>query len=141
MKEIKQRSDCPISYTLDFLGDKWSLLILRDMILDGKSTYGEFLASYEKIATNILADRLNTLETYGFVTKKTAEDKKSKLIYTITEKGIALVPLVMEMIIWGSQYHPHSRFEELQQALKTNKQNVINDYQQKLRTGLQAVDQ
>ena len=134
MKEIKQRSDCPVSYTLDFLGDKWTLLILRDMILDNKSTYGEFLGSYEKIATNILADRLNTLETYGFVTKKTAADKKSKLIYSITEKGITLVPMIMEMIIWGSLFNPHNRYEELQQALQADKQGVINSYQQQLRT-------
>jgi DNA-binding HxlR family transcriptional regulator len=136
MKEIKHRSDCPVSYTLDFLGDKWTLLILRDMILDDKSTYGEFLGSYEKIATNILADRLNTLETYGFVTKQTATDKKSKLIYRITEKGITLVPMIMEMIIWGSQFNAYSPYEELLQALQTDKQSVINKYQEKLRAAV-----
>ncbi|SFO29224.1 transcriptional regulator, HxlR family [Chitinophaga sp. YR627] len=136
MKEIKHRSDCPVSYTLDFLGDKWTLLILRDMILDDKSTYGEFLGSYEKIATNILADRLNTLETHGFVTKQTATDKKSKLIYRITEKGITLVPMIMEMIIWGSQFHPYSPYEALLQALQTDKQGVINKYQEKLRAAV-----
>ena len=80
MKPIKPRSGCPVSYTLDFFGDKWSLLIMRDMAIEGKVSYGEFLNSDEKIATNILADRLAMLEENGFITKNVAPDKKSKII-------------------------------------------------------------
>ena len=67
MKENKQRSDCPIAYSLDYLGDKWMLLILRDLIFTNKSSYGEFLTSEEKIATNVLANRLKVLEENGFI--------------------------------------------------------------------------
>jgi len=100
VKEIKQRSSCPISSTLDFLGDKWSILILRDMMFDYKSTFGEFLNSPEKIATNILTDRLKNLEAEGFVFKHYVPGK-ARVGYSLTEKGISLVPLITEYIKWG----------------------------------------
>ncbi|PSL28135.1 winged helix-turn-helix transcriptional regulator [Chitinophaga ginsengisoli] len=133
MKEIEPRSTCPVSYTLDFFGDKWSLLIMRDMMLNNKSTYGEFLNSDEKIATNILADRLNMLEAYGFVTKKVAADKKSKFVYHLTEKGIELVPVVLEIALWGAKYHPSGMDRELSDALETDKAGTILRIQNLLR--------
>lgn len=134
MKEIKPRSNCPLSYTLDFFGDKWSLLIIRDMILNGKSTYGEFLTSEEKIATNILADRLSMLEVNGFVTKQVAPDKKSKFVYSLTEKGISLVPVVMEIGLWGSQFHPPGINKELADGLRNDRSGTIQAIQEKLRS-------
>lgn len=136
MKEIKQRSDCPLSYTLDFFGDKWSLLIIRDMMLEEKSTYGDFLNSKEKIATNILADRLSMLEQNGFVTKQVAEDKKSKFVYTLTEKGIDLVPVVMEIGLWGSKYNPPGIKNELMNALIEDRERTIREIQESLRKKL-----
>ncbi|GAB4024800.1 winged helix-turn-helix transcriptional regulator [Spirosoma koreense] len=133
MRDIKPRSGCPLSYTLDFFGDKWSLLILRDMALNNKSTYGEFLNSAEKIATNILADRLNMLETYGFVTRQVAADKKSKVIYSLTEKGISLVPVILEIGLWGSKYNPPGLAPQLLAALEQDKAGTIDSIQQKLR--------
>lgn len=133
MKEIKPRSQCPVSYTLDFFGDKWSLLIVRDMMLYDKSTYGEFLGSDEKIATNILADRLSMLENCGFVTKMVAQDKKSKFIYHLTEKGIGLVPVVVEMAMWGMLHHPSGMDKALVSALKKDKEGTILGIQKKLR--------
>lgn len=134
MKEIKKRSECPLSYTLDFFGDKWSLLIIRDMMLEGKSNYGDFLSSDEKIATNILADRLNMLENYGFITKQVAEDKKSKFVYTLTEKGISLVPVIMEIGLWGSQFnYPVGLTGELMNDLKKDREGTIGKVQEKLR--------
>ena len=134
MKEIKPRSGCPLSYTLDFLGDKWSLLILRDMMLASKSTYGEFLNSDEKIATNILADRLSMLETYGFITKQVATDKKSKFLYSLTEKGISLVPVMLEISLWGSSFNPPGLNSPLLNALKQDKEATIHSIQEKLRS-------
>ena len=128
MKEIKQRSACPISYSLDILGDKWMLLILRDMIFANKTAYGEFLQSEEKIATNILADRLLLLENQGFVSKSVASDKKSKFAYTLTEKGISLLPIIMEITIWGAQYNPFGGNEILLNKLKENKEATIEEY-------------
>jgi DNA-binding HxlR family transcriptional regulator len=140
MKEIKPRSGCPLSYTLDFFGDKWSLLIMRDMVLAGKSTYGEFLSSDEKIATNILADRLNMLETYGFVTKQVAADKKSKFVYNLTEKGIGLVPVILEIGLWGSQYHQPGMDNNLIKALKKDRDGTIENIQSKLKAKIQGAE-
>jgi len=101
-KEI--RSHCPISYALDVFGDKWTLLIIRDLLLFGKRTYGEFAGSEEKIATNILADRLAALEEEGIVSKAVDNDRKSRFIYSITQKGIDLLPIMVEIIRWSSTY-------------------------------------
>jgi DNA-binding HxlR family transcriptional regulator len=99
IKELKQRSTCPVSTSLDVLGDKWTLLILRDMLFASKSTYGQFLQSEEKMATNILADRLAGLEAQGLLTKAIAADKKSKFTYRLTEKGIDTVLLIVELVL------------------------------------------
>jgi DNA-binding HxlR family transcriptional regulator len=136
MKEIKPRSGCPLSYTLDFFGDKWSLLIIRDMVLSGKISYGEFLNSDEKIATNILADRLAMLEVNGFITKRVALDKKSKFLYGLTEKGISLVPVIIEIGLWGSQFHPPGMNKKLVKAIKEDRMGTISRIQDDLRKRL-----
>jgi DNA-binding HxlR family transcriptional regulator len=130
MKTLTLRSDCPISFTLDVLGDKWALLILRDLVFAGKSTYGEFLQSAEKIATNILADRLATLESQGFITKQVAADKKSKFTYRLTEKGLDLLPILMEITLWGAKYSPAGGSATLLQQLATDKEATLARYRQ-----------
>jgi len=100
-----RRSDCPVNFAVEALGDKWSLVILRDMIFWGKKTYGEFLKSDERIATNILADRLAYLEREGLISKSPDPADRRKDIYRVTEKGIALVPMFIEMIAWSAS-HP-----------------------------------
>lgn len=106
---MKQRSECPISSALDIIGDKWSLLIVRDIIMNGKNTYNEFLKSAEKIATNVLADRLAMLETTGILTKEEHPDSKAKIYYKLTNKGIDLLPILIEMILWADEYLPVSK--------------------------------
>lgn len=138
MKEIKQRSECPISYSLDILGDKWLLLILRDMIFANKTSYGEFLQSEEKIATNILADRLLILEKQGFINKNIASDKKSKFIYTLTEKGISILPIIMEITIWGSNYNPFGGNQTLLGKLKEDKEGTMEKYKSILMEKIKA---
>lgn len=138
MKKIEPRSGCPVSFTLDFLGDKWTLLILRDMVVGGKRSYGDFLSSDEKIATNVLADKLDKLEAYGFVTKKVSAEKKNKFLFTLTRKAIDLVPIIMEMTIWGSTYNPPGN-ARLLQALAEDKEGTIKHYQQKLSSALEEV--
>lgn len=137
MKQITQRSTCPVSFSLDFLGDKWSLLIIRDMMMHNKSTYGEFLQSDEKIATNILADRLAALEQNGFITRRVSSEKKNKIIYGMTEKSIDLVPIIMEYNIWGAKYNP-SGDDALLSELHQDKQQTIQKYQNKIRNSLNA---
>jgi DNA-binding HxlR family transcriptional regulator len=128
MKSTTPRSNCPISFALDILGDKWILLILRDMIFAGKSSYGEFLQSAEKIATNILADRLNILESQQFVEKQVATDKKSKFNYILTEKGISLVPIILELAIWGLSYFPPEMDPDLIIELESDREKTIEKY-------------
>jgi len=108
VKQLKQRSDCPISSALDIVGDKWSLLIVRDIMMNGKNTYNEFLKSAEKIATNVLADRLVMLETTGIITKEEHPDSKAKIYYKLTEKGIDLLPVLIELILWSDEHLPVS---------------------------------
>ncbi len=133
MKQIIPRSSCPVSYSLDILGDKWTLLILRDMFFADKSTYGEFLQSEEKIATNILADRLAILESQGFISKQVAADKKSKFTYRMTEKGLDLLPIIIEFTLWGAKYSPAGGDTQLLQELKTDKEGTIEKYKQMAR--------
>lgn len=98
----KRRSDCPINFAVEALGDKWSLVILRDMIFWGKKTFGDFLKSDEKIATNILASRLAYLAEEGLISKSQDPSDKRKEIYVVTELGLGLVPMLIEMIAWSA---------------------------------------
>ena len=98
MKHTHQRrSDCPINFALEVFGDPWSFLIIRDIVYFGKNTYGEFLASEEGMATNILASRLAHLEHQGILVKKLSERDKRKEEYVLTEKGLDLIPVLVEM--------------------------------------------
>lgn len=103
MKEIKHRSNCPISSVLDIIGDKWSLLIIRDLFSNGQCTYGNFLKSAEKIATNILADRLEKLEYTGIIKRQEHPESKAKVLYKLTEKGIEMFPILVEIVIWAKK--------------------------------------
>ena len=104
MAEIKSRSNCPISCSLDVWGDKWSLLIVRDLMFAKQCTYGDFLKSDEKIATNILASRLQTLEANGIISKTDHPDSRAKVLYKLTEKGIDLLPVLIEIQLWAEKY-------------------------------------
>src|SRR5215813_2872872 len=103
------RSGCPINLTLEILGDKWSLLIIRDMMFGNRRHFRELLLkSEEGIASNILADRLKTLLAEGIVTKVEDPTHKQKAIYSLTEKGIELLPVLAQMASWGYRYLPVS---------------------------------
>lgn len=104
-----QRSGCPINLTLEMLGDKWSLLIIRDMIFGGKRHFRELLRSEEGISSNILADRLKMLTEMGILTKRDDPSHKQKAIYSLTEKAIALVPVLAQVGAWGRKYLPASK--------------------------------
>jgi len=107
MREAR-RSDCPISSALDLLGDRWSLLVMRDVLLSGKSHYREFLASEERIATNILADRLARLEAAGLLGKTADDPRSGKQAYHATDKGKDLIPLLLEMVAWSAAHDPQA---------------------------------
>jgi DNA-binding HxlR family transcriptional regulator len=101
-----RRSDCPISSALDIFGDRWSLLVIRDLLFKGKVRYGEFLDSEEGVSTNVLADRLQTLEAHGLIEKRVDPSNRSALIYSLTPKGRDLAPMLVEMILWSAEHDP-----------------------------------
>lgn len=138
MKQLKTRSLCPISNVLDLFGDKWTLLILRDMIFEEKSSYGECTASDEKIATNILADRFELLESQGLVTKEVSSVNRSKFVYSLTEKAIDLIPIIAEMVLWGSKYFEgtSTKPENLLDMLRKDKAGTIKTYTARLKKKL-----
>jgi len=100
---MKVRSHCPINFTLEHFGDKWSFLIIRDLMFKGKRHYNEFLEAGEKVSTSVLGDRLKRLEEMGIIFKAEDSVKKSRIRYSLTEKGIDLLPILLEMIIWGGR--------------------------------------
>lgn len=97
---------CPVTFALDIFGDKWSLIILRDILFKRKRYFGEFLSSAEKISTNILANRLCKMESAGLLSKTKDTKNLSKYIYKLTSKGEDLVPLILDMIEWSVKYNP-----------------------------------
>ena len=129
----KKRSDCPISCSLDVFGDKWSLLIIRDIMLRGKVSYSEFLASEEKIATNILVNRLNVLEAEKILVKEVSPANRSKFVYSLTQKGADLLPIVIEIMDWGAKYNENCPRRELGKKIKKDKVAVIKEYSQLLK--------
>lgn len=133
-KKIKRRSDCPISFALDIFGDKWSLLIIRDLMFRGKKTYGEFLHSGEKIATNILADRLSLLECAGLIIGKNDPENKTRFLYTLTDKGIDLVPVLLEIVSWSARYDKNTGApKEFVARIRNDRENLINEVVSNLR--------
>jgi DNA-binding HxlR family transcriptional regulator len=101
---MKRRSGCPVSISLERFGDRWSLLIIRDLMVRGFRTFKEFQESGEGIATNILADRLQKLEAAGIITAEPEETDGRKLNYRLTGKGIDLAPVLLELLIWGARH-------------------------------------
>ena len=99
----KYRSNCPVNFGLEAFGDRWSLLIIRDIVFWGKKTYGDFLRSDEQIATNILAARLSSLETAGILRRLPHATDKRKDVYELTTKGLDLIPLIVEIVSWSGK--------------------------------------
>jgi DNA-binding HxlR family transcriptional regulator len=118
------RSSCPLNASVEILGDRWSLLIVRDMMLRGFHSYKEFLDSYEGIATNILADRLRKLETYGILeTRKDSADGR-KIIYLLTQKGMDLAPVLTEMVLWAAA-HEDTENQALVRQIQADKPKFL----------------
>ena len=106
MKRTTGRSHCPINYALETFGDTWSLLIARDIVFWGKTTSREFLASDERIATNILTSRLQHLVMHKVLCKNENSEDRRQDIYRLTDKGLDLIPILLEISGWSSQHDP-----------------------------------
>src|SRR5688572_23629633 len=109
MPSTEPRSHCPINLSLEIFGDSWTLLVLRDVMFAGKRHFRELLQSDEGISSNILADRLARLVEHGLLTKSDDPTHKQKAIYSLTEKSIALLPIVVQIGAWGSRWVPDAR--------------------------------
>ncbi len=124
----KPRSACPVVFALDLFGDKWTLLIIRDMALLGRSSYTEFLAAGEGISTNILAHRLKRLEAAQIVRKERHPEHGAKFRYTLTPKGLDLIPVLVEMLRWSARHDPESPVpQELRQRLEDEPRAVAEE--------------
>lgn len=133
MKLQKRKSDCPINFALELFGDRWTFLIVRDMMFKGKHYYSEFLQSEEKIATNILADRLSLLAQSEIVIKSTDPNNKSKHIYKLSKKGIDLLPALVEVIMWSSRYDKNSAVDtRFVRSVKRDKEGLIKEISSRL---------
>lgn len=130
MPAPKRRSGCPLNASVEMLGDRWSLLILRDMMLRGYQTFNEFLHSDEKIATNILTDRLRTLESYDIIETRRDPKDGRKMIYTLTVKGIDLAPVLAEMVLWAAR-HEKTGNQPLVRQMRAGKEQLLADVRQR----------
>jgi len=125
-----RRSGCPLNASVEILGDRWSLLIIRDMMLRGFRTYKEFMGSYEGIATNILADRLRKLIAHGIITTRRNPSDGRKVIYSLTPKGIDLAPVLMEMVLWAAM-HEDTGNQALVREMRKDKEEFLNAARQR----------
>jgi len=132
------RSHCSVNYGLEIFGDKWSLLIVRDIVFAGKKTYGEFLKSEEGFATNILASRLAFLEEQGILSKAPSSADRRKDLYTLTEKGLDLIPILLDIVVWSAKHDPKSnarRRKEFIARLNRSAQKVSEEVKELVRNG------
>ncbi len=125
------RSGCPINVTLETLGDTWSLLIVRDLMFFGRKSFNEFLNAGEKIATNILTERLQRLENAGIIVKQRNPDDARKYMYRLTEKGIDLAPLLVEMILWAARYEKTSAPPQVLKRMRVDREAFIAEVRER----------
>jgi len=117
------RSHCPVNFGLEAFGDRWALLILRDIIFRGKRTYGQFLMSEEGFSTNILASRLDHLVDQGILERQDHEGDGRKGLYSLTEKGLDLVPVVFEITLWSAKHDPESQARRIPRLIALIRQD------------------
>jgi DNA-binding HxlR family transcriptional regulator len=137
-RKSKLRSHCPVNYGLEAFGDRWALLILRDIVFRGKRTYGEFLKSEEGFATNILASRIDHLIEEGILQRETHTTDGRKDIFSLTEKGLELIPMLFEMVLWSSKYDSQSeanRITRLVELIRKNNRTISQQVMEKVKRG------
>lgn len=121
-----RRSDCPITNALDVLGDRWSLLIVRDQAFKGFREFGQFLGAGEGISTNILTERLERLQCAGIIVRSDHPLDGKKYVYRLTEKGVDLIPLLIQLVLWGAKYTPdHAAPAQVLREMRTKPEKMI----------------
>jgi DNA-binding HxlR family transcriptional regulator len=130
--KTSKRSQCPISYSLDLLGDRWSLLILRDLAFRDARHFQDFLDSPEGIASNILADRLGRLEAHGILAKRPDPEDGRRHVYTLDGAGLDLIPVLVDLTIWGGRHDPASVFPRARLArMERDRDGAIRYYRER----------
>ena len=136
MQRQEQRSDCPVNHGVEVFGDSWSLIILRDMMTVGSSTFGAFLEADERIGTSVLAQRLVELEQHGVITKEPDPLDGRRSRYSLTASGRAALPLVYELNRWGTRTNPKTdTAEAILEALDLPRDTVIDAWSRALEAG------
>ena len=125
MSKSKRRSGCPVSISLELLGDKWTLLVIRDLMVRGYRTFKEFQSSSERIASNILADRLQKLEAAKIVVTEIDTSDARKVNYRLTQRGIDLAPVLMDLLIWGARHEKTGAPDGLAEKMETQRDAFI----------------
>ena len=128
-----RRSGCPISIALEMLGDAWSLLIVRDLMFKERQTYNEFLQGGERIASNILADRLRKLEDAGIVEKRRDASDARRFVYRLSAKGIDLAPIMIELVIWSARHEVTDAPAAVVRAMRTDRAASVADVRKRWR--------
>ena len=122
------RCKCPITSALDVIGDKWSLVLIKQMLFEGKTTYKDFSESQESIATNILSNRLKMLESFGIIRKEKLPHNRKTNLYLLTSKGLALTPLLLELTLWSrdniQDFNPNLNLDEQLEYAEKNKEQA-----------------
>jgi DNA-binding HxlR family transcriptional regulator len=129
----KRRSGCPVSISLEIFGDRWSLLIIRDLMVRGFRTFKEFQESGEGIATNILANRLQKLEAAGMIGAEAEAADRRRVSYRLTEKGIDLAPVLVELLIWGARHDETAAAWALIANMERNREGVLAEVRRRWR--------
>ena len=132
----ERRSGCPISFSLDLFGDRWSLLILRDLVFGGRVYYSDFLEAGEGISTNVLADRLVRLERAGLIDRDRDPRDRKRYRYRLTAKGMDTIPVLLELIVWGGTHDPDTAAPgEFIERVRTDREAMLEEIRSRLERG------
>lgn len=127
-------SRCPINFALDIFGDRWTLLVIRDLVFGGKRHFRELMSSPEGIASNILAARLKKLEDFGAISRNPDPENRRQVVYELTEKGADLIPILIEIVLWGAKYDPDTAAPKaMLRRMRDDRETVIRE----LKAGLE----
>jgi DNA-binding HxlR family transcriptional regulator len=129
----KRRSGCPVSKSLEIVGDRWSLLIIRDMMIRGVRNFKDFQQSGERIASNILADRLHKLTKAGLISSEAGETDGRKVNYRLTQKGIDLAPVLLELLLWGAHYDDKGAASAVMEAMANHREVILAEVRRRWR--------
>ncbi|MEQ9310191.1 MAG: helix-turn-helix domain-containing protein [Balneolaceae bacterium] len=142
--DLKFRCDCPFTSALDILGDRWMLVIVKQMLIEGNETFKDFTESDEAIATNILSTKLKLLEELGIILKTKRPNNKKTNLYLLTEKGLALTPILIELALWSDNHlreiHPTIQNGEGMELLRSDRATFANGLEKNYREKLATIE-